>query len=98
MDSESTQKSCLLKVTFATVEERNLILGKSRKLIGSVIYVREDLSLVDRIKRRVVEVEINERHQNSVSNLVLKGFQIVKVRSKTIPELLWMGRGSSPQN
>ncbi|VDO96473.1 unnamed protein product [Schistosoma margrebowiei] len=97
VDSESPQKNRLLKVTFNTVEERNLILSNSRKLIGSGIYVREDLSLADRIKRRDAEAEINERRRNGERNLVLKGFQIVKVRSKTIPKPLWVARESSPQ-
>ncbi|CAH8598860.1 unnamed protein product [Schistosoma guineensis] len=97
VDSESPQKNRLLKVTFNTVEERNLVLSNSRKLIGSGIYVREDLSLADRIKRRAAEAEINERRRNGERNLVLKGFQIVKVRSKTIPKPLWVARESSPQ-
>ncbi|KAH9592473.1 hypothetical protein MS3_00001266 [Schistosoma haematobium] len=97
VDSKSPPKNRLLKVTFNTVEERNLILSNSRKLIGSGIYVREDLSLADRIKRRAAEAEINERCQNGERNLVLKGFQVVKVRSKTIPKPLWVARKSSPQ-
>ncbi|VDP60372.1 unnamed protein product [Schistosoma curassoni] len=97
VDSGSPQKNRLLKVTFNTVEERNLILRNSRKLIGSGIYVREDLSLADRNKRRAAEAEINERRQNGKRNLVLKGFQIVKVRSKTIFKPLWVARESSPQ-
>lgn len=86
--SESMQKSRLLKATFASAEERDLLLENSRKLIGFKIYVCEGLDLVDRIAKQSVEVEINERQRNGETNLTHEGFHVVKVWSKMAPKPL----------
>lgn len=55
-----------MEVTFAMAEERNMILGNSHKLIGSGIYVREDLSLVNYIKKRAAKIENNLLQQRNL--------------------------------
>lgn len=94
VDCESTQKSCYLKVTFPSAEKRNAILGNSFKLIGYGIYVGEDLSLVDCIRRS----EVDGCRRDGERNLVLKRFQIAKRRSQTIPKPLQVVRESFAQN
>lgn len=58
MNYGSTQKSRLLKVTFATNEDSNLILVDSHKLIASEMYILEDLRQVDRNNRQCAEIEL----------------------------------------
>lgn len=58
-------------------------MENSHKLAESGIYVRAEISLIDSIKKRSVEGDIDERRWDDEKSLILKGFINVKVLNKT---------------
>lgn len=92
MDSEGLETNRFLKVTCASTEERHIILENSLELTRSREYIFVDISLTDRIKRRLTETEINEHRLNDEESYMPKGFYIVNTRRKTVSKPLWMVR------
>lgn len=70
------------------LRSKDLLLKKLQKLIESGIYIRVDLSLVDLIKRRCREEELNEGRENGKEIMVLKVLHVVKIQCRTTPKPL----------
>ncbi|CAH8487746.1 unnamed protein product [Schistosoma curassoni] len=82
--------SRLLKVVFGSSNERDLILQNGHKLKGSGVFIRKDLPLADRVKRREAEKELQHRLDAGEKDLKIVNFRVVRLRQRMMPKPLWV--------
>ncbi|CAH8585798.1 unnamed protein product [Schistosoma haematobium] len=82
--------SRLLKVVFGSSNERDLILQNGHKLKGSGVFIRKDLPLADRVKRREAEKELQHRLDAGEKDLKIVNFRVVRIRQRMMPKPLWV--------
>ncbi|CAH8645570.1 unnamed protein product [Schistosoma guineensis] len=88
-DSKSNH-SRLLKVVFGSSNERDLILQNGHKLKGSGVFIRKDLPLADRVKRREAEKGLQHRLDAGEKDLKIVNFRVVRLRQRMMPKPLWV--------
>ncbi|VDP81904.1 unnamed protein product [Schistosoma mattheei] len=71
--------SRLLKVLFNSSNERDLILQNGHKLKASGVFIRKDLPLGDRVKRREAEKELQLRSDAGERDLKIVNFRVVRL-------------------
>ncbi|CAH8446711.1 unnamed protein product [Schistosoma curassoni] len=82
--------SRLFKVVFGSSNERDLILQNGHKLKGSGVFIRKDLPLADRVKRREAEKELQHRLDAGEKDLKIVNFRVVRLRQRMMPKPLWV--------
>ena len=80
----------LLKVVFKSPNERDLILENGHKLKGSGVFLRKDLPMADRVKRREAEKELQLRLDAGEKDLKIVNFRVVRLRQRMMPKPLWV--------
>ncbi|CAI2723785.1 unnamed protein product [Schistosoma spindalis] len=83
-------QSRLLKVVFKSSNERDLILQNGHKLKGSGVFIRKDLPLADRVKRREAEKELQMRLDAGEKDLKIVNFRVVRLRQRMMAKPLWV--------
>lgn len=78
----------LLKVVLGTPNERDLILKTGHKRNGSEVFVRKNLPLVNRVKRREAERKLKLSPDAGEKGLKIVNVRVMRLRQQVMPEPL----------